>query len=140
MQRHKSHLSEGRLRDDNIGFEFLLLLLSFLVCSFLVCFLFVCLFFLIAFQFSLRRILKPLLLATGKIRCCDIYYLQRPKSRVQIYFMNYVIAILLELYLTRKAFYYSTLFRSNCEVACICKGNSTTMGFTATKYLQQIAD
>ena len=138
MQRHKSHLSEGRLRDDNIGFEFLLLLLSFLFCSFLVSvYLFVCLFVvLIAFTFSLRRILKPLLLATGKIRCCDIYYLQRPKSRVQIYFMNYVIAILLELYLTRKAFYYSTLFRSNCEVACICKGNSTTMGFTATKYLQ----
>lgn len=138
MQRHKSHLSEGRLRDDNIGFEFLLLLLSFLFCSFLVSvYLFVCLFVvLIAFKFSLRRILKPLLLATGKIRCCDIYYLQRPKSRVQIYFMNYVIAILLELYLTRKAFYYSTLFRSNCEVACICKGNSTTMGFTATKYLQ----
>lgn len=138
MQRHKSHLSEGRLRDDNIGFEFLLLLLSFLFCSFLVSvYLFVCLFVvLIAFKFSLRRILKPLLLATGKIRCCDIYYLQRPKSWVQIYFMNYVIAILLELYLTRKAFYYSTLFRSNCEVACICKGNSTTMGFTATKYLQ----
>ena len=138
MQRHKSHLSEGRLRDDNIGFEFLLLLLSCLFCSFLVSvYLFVCLFVvLIAFKFSLRRILKPLLLATGKIRCCDIYYLQRPKSRVQIYFMNYVIAILLELYLTRKAFYYSTLFRSNCEVACICKGNSTTMGFTATKYLQ----
>lgn len=138
MQRHKSHLSEGRLRDDNIGFEFLLLLLSFLFCYFLVSvYLFVCLFVvLIAFKFSLRRILKPLLLATGKIRCCDIYYLQRPKSRVQIYFMNYVIAILLELYLTRKAFYYSTLFRSNCEVACICKGNSTTMGFTATKYLQ----
>ena len=138
MQRHKSHLSEGRLRDDNIGFEFLLLLLSFLFCSFLVSvYLFVCLFVvLIAFKFSLRRILKPLLLATGKIRCCDIYYLQRPKSRVQIYFMNYVIAILLELYLTRKAFYYSTLFRSNCEVACICKGNSTTMGSTATKYLQ----
>ena len=138
MQRHKSHVSEGRLRDDNIGFEFLLLLLSFLFCSFLVSvYLFVCLFVvLIAFKFSLRRILKPLLLATGKIRCCDIYYLQRPKSRVQIYFMNYVIAILLELYLTRKAFYYSTLFRSNCEVACICKGNSTTMGFTATKYLQ----
>lgn len=138
MQRHKSHLSEGRLRDDNIGFEFLLLLLSFLFCSFLVSvYLFVCLFVvLIAFKFSLKRILKPLLLATGKIRCCDIYYLQRPKSRVQIYFMNYVIAILLELYLTRKAFYYSTLFRSNCEVACICKGNSTTMGFTATKYLQ----
>ena len=138
MQRHKSHLPEGRLRDDNIGFEFLLLLLSFLFCSFLVSvYLFVCLFVvLIAFKFSLRRILKPLLLATGKIRCCDIYYLQRPKSRVQIYFMNYVIAILLELYLTRKAFYYSTLFRSNCEVACICKGNSTTMGFTATKYLQ----
>ena len=44
MQRHKSHVSEGRLRDDNIGFEFLLLLLSFLVCYFLVCFLFVCLF------------------------------------------------------------------------------------------------
>lgn len=138
MQRHKSHLSEGRLRDDNIGFEFLLLLLSFLFCSFLVSvYLFVCLFVvLIAFKFSLKRILKPLLLATGKIRCCDIYYLQRPKSRVQIYFMNYVIAILLELYLTRKAFYYSTLFRSNCEVACICKGNSTSMGFTATKYLQ----
>ena len=138
MQRHKSHVSEGRLRDDNIGFEFLLLLLSFLFCSFLVSvYLFVCLFVvLIAFKFSLRRILKPLLLATGKIRCCDIYYLQRPKSRVQIYFMNYVIAILSELYLTRKAFYYSTLFRSNCEVACICKGNSTTMGFTATKYLQ----
>lgn len=138
MQRHKSHLSEGRLRDDNIGFEFLLLLLSFLFCSFLVSvYLFVCLFVvLIAFKFSLKRILKPLLLATGKIRCCDIYYLQRPKSRVQIYFMNYVIAILLELYLTRKAFYYSTLFRSNCEVACICKGNSTTMVFTATKYLQ----
>lgn len=138
MQRHKSHLSEGRLRDDNIGFEFLLLLLSFLFCSFLVSvYLFVCLLVvLIAFKFSLRRILKPLLLATGKIRCCDIYYLQMPKSRVQIYFMNYVIAILLELYLTRKAFYYSTLFRSNCEVACICKGNSTTMGFTATKYLQ----
>ena len=138
MQRHKSHLSEGRLRDDNIGFEFLLLLLSFLFCSFLVSvYLFVCLFVvLIAFKFSLRRILKPLLLATGKIRCCDIYYLQRPKSRGQIYFMNYVIAILLELYLTRKAFYYSTLSRSNCEVACICKGNSTTMGFTATKYLQ----
>ena len=138
MQRHKSHLSEGRLRDDNIGFEFLLLLLSFLFCSFLVSvYLFVCLFVvLIAFKFSLKRILKPLLLATGKIRCCDIYYLQRPKSRVQIYFMNYVIAILSELYLTRKAFYYSTLFRSNCEVACICKGNSTTMVFTATKYLQ----
>lgn len=138
MQRHKSHLSEGRLRDDNIGFEFLLLLLSFLFCSFLVSvYLFVCLFVvLIAFKFSLKRILKPLLLATGKIRCCDIYYLQRPKSRVQIYFMNYVIAILLELYFTRKAFYYSTLFRSNCEVACICKGNSTTMVFTATKYLQ----
>lgn len=138
MQRHKSHLSEGRLRDDNIGFEFLLLLLSFLFCSFLVSvYLFVCLFVvLIAFKFSLKRILKPLLLATGKIRCCDIYYLQRPKSRVQIYFMNYVIAILLELYLTRKAFHYSTLFRSNCEVACICKGNSTTMVFTATKYLQ----
>ena len=138
MQRHKSHLSEGRLRDDNIGFEFLLLLLSFLFCSFLVSvYLFVCLFVvLIAFKFSLRRILKPLLLATGKIRCCDIYYLQRPKSRVQIYFMKYVITILSELYLTRKAFYYSTLFRSNCEVACICKGNSTTMGFTATKYLQ----
>lgn len=138
MQRHKSHLSEGRLRDDNIGFEFLLLLLSFLFCSFLVSvYLFVCLFVvLIAFKFSLKRILKPLLLATGKIRCCDIYYLQRPKSRVQIYFMNYFIAILLELYLTRKAFYYSTLFRSNCEVACICKGNSTTMVFTATKYLQ----
>ena len=140
MQRHKSHLPEGRLRDDNIGFEFLLLLLSFLF-LFLFWFLFICLFVclfvvLIAFKFSLRRILKPLLLATGKIRCCDIYYLQRPKSRVQIYFMNYVIAILLELYLTRKAFYYSTLFRSNCEVACICKGNSTTMGFTATKYLQ----
>ena len=138
MQRHKSHLSEGRLRDDNIGFEFLLLLLSFLFCSFLVSvYLFVCLFVvLIAFKFSLKRILKPLLLATGKIRCCYIYYLQRPKSRVQIYFMNYVIAILSELYLTRKAFYYSTLFRSNCEVACICKGNSTTMGFTATIYLQ----
>lgn len=70
MQRHKSHLSEGRLRDDNIGFEFLLLLLSFLFCSFLVSvYLFVCLFVvLIAFKFSLKRILKPLLLATGKIR------------------------------------------------------------------------
>ena len=67
-------------------------------------------------------------------------YLHNWKARVYVDWMFYIMTLLLERYITRELFYFSTFHWFYCKSTWIYMAKSTAVGIIADVHLQKITD